>query len=122
MLLLTKKRFSILDVNKNPLLYAILKRTFYNHFCAGENQREVTSTIQNIKDIGFKGVILTYAREIVVDERTKQERGLGLQSVSQGDAGTQLAEKEEFADVGTWRSGVLETLEMVGEGDFLALK
>lgn len=122
MVLLTKKPFALLDVNKNPLLYAVLKRTFYNHFCAGENRTEVTSTIRNIKDIGFKGVILTYAREIVVDERSKQERGLGMQEIARSETDNGLAEKEKFADVEAWRSGVLDTLEMVGEGDFLALK
>lgn len=122
MLLLTQKRFAILDINKNPILYAILKRTFYNHFCAGENAAEVTSTIRSIKDIGFKGVILTYAREVVVDERTKQERGLGLQATSEDGSDDQLAEKEKFAEIEAWRSGVSETLEMVSEGDFLALK
>lgn len=122
MMLLTQKRFAILDINKNPILYAILKRTFYNHFCAGENEAEVTSTIRSIKDIGFKGVILTYAREVVVDERTKQERGLGLQALSEDGSENQLAEKEKFAEIEAWRSGVSETLEMVSEGDFLALK
>lgn len=122
MMLLTQKRFAILDINKNPILYAILKRTFYNHFCAGENEAEVTSTIRSIKDIGFKGVILTYAREVVVDERTKQERGLGLQATSEDGSENQLAEKEKFAEIEAWRSGVSETLEMVSEGDFLALK
>lgn len=58
----------------------------------------------------------------MVDESSKQERGLGMQAVAGDGAENELAEKEKFADIEAWRSGVLETLEMVGEGDFLALK
>lgn len=65
--LLVHPKISLLDVDKNPLLRTLIKRTLYNHFCAGENELEVRSTIDNIKNMGFKGVILTYAREIVVD-------------------------------------------------------
>lgn len=58
----------------------------------------------------------------MVDESTKQERGLGLQATAEDGSGDQLAEKEKFAEIEAWRSGVSETLEMVSEGDFLALK
>lgn len=122
LLLVTKKPFALLDVSRNRLLHALLKKTFYDHFCAGENRNEVTSTVQSIKDMGCKGVILTYAREIVVDEKTGQDRGLGAQEASGNTESTDLPEKEKYADIDTWREGVLETLDMVREGDILALK
>lgn len=72
--------------------------------------------------MGFKGVILTYAREVVVDEKTSQERGLGAQSASGNTESSDFEDKQQYADIETWSNGVLDTLDMVGEGDFLALK
>ncbi|BCS02827.1 uncharacterized protein AKAW2_61091S [Aspergillus luchuensis] len=114
---LVHPRLSFVDVDKNPLLRSILKRTFYNHFCAGENRDEVQSTISNIKDMGFKGVILTYAREIVVD-------ATGPASKSGASVSDQSFKEESAKDQGIedWKEGVLETVNMIGEGDILALK
>ncbi|KNG86571.1 proline oxidase Put1 [Aspergillus nomiae NRRL 13137] len=113
---LAHPRVSLLDVNKNAILRGILKTTFYNHFCAGENAAEVTGTIDRIKHMGFKGVILTYAREIVVDASSQK-----------ADNATTTNEKAraqttKSAEIEAWRQGVLETVEMVGTDDFLALK
>ncbi|GKZ24631.1 proline dehydrogenase [Aspergillus brasiliensis] len=116
--LLVHPKTSVLDVNKNRLLRGILKRTFYNHFCAGENQLEVQSTIRNIKNMGFKGVILTYAREIVVDATGSASKS------ATSVVGDRSFQEESSKDPGieAWREGVLETVGMIGEGDILALK
>lgn len=111
-------RFSLLDVNKNPFLRGILKSTFYNHFCAGENGKEVRSTIENIKNMGFKGVILTYAREIVVDASKEVSESSTTAATTEASS----LEAEQNPDIEAWRQGVLETVEMVGNGDILALK
>ncbi|CAG8946119.1 unnamed protein product [Penicillium salamii] len=116
--LIVHPRMSLLDVNKNKILHRVMKATFYNHFCAGEDGTEVRTTIENIKDMGFKGVILTYAREIVVD-------------ASKASAETAATDRKpevstigslNNADIEAWRQGVLETAGMVGKGDILALK
>lgn len=115
---LVHPKISLLNVDKNPLLRNLLKRTFYNHFCAGENGVEVRSTIGNIKEMGFKGVILTYAREIVVDATSPA-------SVSASSSASEQSSKVESSknpDIEAWREGVLETVGMVGKGDILALK
>ncbi|KAF9881156.1 hypothetical protein CkaCkLH20_01306 [Colletotrichum karsti] len=108
--------FWVFDVQRNPLLHGLMKRTMYNHFCAGENQAEVTSTISEIKRMGFRGAILTYAREIVVDNRTEEEVGRGMKEESTA------SETEKDSGIDAWREGVLTTVEMLGEGDILALK
>ncbi|KAE8151341.1 FAD-linked oxidoreductase-like protein [Aspergillus avenaceus] len=115
--LIAHPRVSVLDVTKNPVLHGIVKSTFYNHFCAGENGTEVRSTIGNIKDMGFKGVILTYAREIVVD--ASKQVAETTTSTPKTESSTESANNP---DIEAWRRGVLETVEMVGEGDILALK
>ena len=119
---LSKPRGALLSVERNPVLYWIVKKTLYDHFCAGENPHEVATTIRRLKDMGFKGVILTYAREVAVDASTKQkaaqETPVGNDPVSL--AGHARADFDE--DIETWRKGVLETVKMLGEFDYVALK
>ncbi|KAJ5110113.1 hypothetical protein N7532_002758 [Penicillium argentinense] len=117
---LVHPKLSVLDVNKNPLLRRFIKTTFYNHFCAGENGAEVKSTIGNIKNMGFKGVILTYAREIVVDASNQSPSS--PESAKEASNVPDPKETSKNADIEAWRDGVLETVRMVGEGDILALK
>ncbi|KAL5356169.1 FAD-linked oxidoreductase-like protein [Aspergillus floccosus] len=55
----------LLKPSRNVILNYILRTTIYNHFCAGVNEREVRRTVQDMKSLGFKGVILGYARESI---------------------------------------------------------
>lgn len=119
---LSKPRGALLDVERNPILYWILKQSLYDQFCAGENSDEVAATIRGLKDMGFRGVILTYAKEIVVDASTKQK---AAQPVDPGEAPVSLEGQSSPGfdeDIEEWRRGVLETVAMLGESDFLALK
>lgn len=123
---LAQPRGPLFSIEKNPILYMIFKRTIYNHFCAGENKREVTSTIRGIKDMGFKGVILTYAREVVLDHSTKKEAAVESHGNStEGGVVAPIAGHIETSDdeaIVAWRAGVLETVGMLRESDVLAIK
>lgn len=116
---LSTTKMRLLSVEHNPLIRGLLKKTFYEHFCAGENGQEVRATIGNIKGMGFEGVILTYAREIVVDANAKEEMGSGLKVLKEGP---EAVPQTHSPDIESWRAGVMDTVEMVGEGDILALK
>lgn len=123
---LAQPRGRLFSIEKNPILYMLFKRTIYNHFCAGENEREVTSTIRGIKDMGFKGVILTYAREVVLDHSTRKEapvksHGSSTEGgvVARSDGHIETSDDDAIV---AWRAGVLETVGMVRESDFLAIK
>ncbi|KAE8147336.1 FAD-linked oxidoreductase-like protein [Aspergillus avenaceus] len=102
----------LLSPSKNPAMNYLLRMTIYNHFCAGTNEREVRDTVQGMKDLGFKGVILGYARESVakVDgaeshvEEWKNPQAIGDRAVEE------------------WKQGNLRTLKMVGEGDYINIK
>ncbi|KAF5865259.1 proline dehydrogenase [Aspergillus alliaceus] len=107
--LLAHPRVSLLDVNKNPILRGILKETFYNHFCAGENAAEVTGTIGRIKHMGFTGVILTYAREIVVDASPQHANN----PTTAEKNSKEHTETRKSSEIEAWRQGVLETVEMM---------
>ncbi|KAB8228923.1 putative proline oxidase Put1 [Aspergillus alliaceus] len=101
-----------LNPSKNPIMNYILRTTIYNHFCAGVNENEVRNTVQNMKSLGFKGVILGYARE----------------SVAKIDAAGSHVEEwknvQAIADraVDEWKEGNLRTLKMVGKGDYINIK
>ncbi|PYH88315.1 FAD-linked oxidoreductase [Aspergillus ellipticus CBS 707.79] len=113
---LAKPRGFLLDVDRNPLIHWTLKKSFYDHFCAGEKETQVRDTIHQIRSTGLRGVILTYARETVQDSGANQPK-FGHNQVSRDDASIQTC---EYIDA--WREGVLKTVDMLGDGDFLAPK
>ncbi|GMF76253.1 unnamed protein product [Aspergillus oryzae] len=102
----------LLSPSKNPIMNYILRATIYNHFCAGVNETEVRKTVQEMKTLGFKGVILGYARE----------------SVAKVDAAGSHVEEWKNAQaiedraVDEWKEGNLRTLRMVGKGDYMNIK
>ncbi|CAM1504870.1 Fc.00g024610.m01.CDS01 [Cosmosporella sp. VM-42] len=102
----------ILNPDKNPLLRFFLKKTFYAQFCAGENPIEVKNTITGLKNIGFTGVILGYAKEVVLTSN---------QAESLTNAGEETEEciRDEIIP---WTEGTLETVRLAEPGDFVALK
>ncbi|KAK3985081.1 FAD-linked oxidoreductase-like protein [Cladorrhinum sp. PSN332] len=100
-----------LNPDTNPLLRAFLKQTFYAQFCAGEHPIEVRQTIRELKDIGFQGVILGYAREVVLPHGSESTT-----SESNTAAGSIQSELEP------WANGTLMTVLLASAGDFVALK
>lgn len=102
----------LLNPSKNPLMNYLLRTTIYNHFCAGANEAQVRGTVRHMKDLGFKGVILGYARESVVslDDPGVQEKSSTCQQAVLDHA------------IEEWKQGNLRTLGMIGKGDFLGIK
>ncbi|KAH8882559.1 FAD-linked oxidoreductase [Thozetella sp. PMI_491] len=104
----------VLMPDRNPLLRWSLKKTFYAQFCAGENPTEVRHTISSLKNIGFSGVILGYAKEVVLTD----EQTLNLSSCDEGPT----AEECIRTEINPWAEGTLETVRLASPGDFVALK
>lgn len=104
--MLANPKTPLLDVAKNPLLNMLVKQTIYKQFNAGENKREVQRSIQEIKQLGYRGVLLGYAKEVLVGE-------------SHADPADLKAAREEIQ---MWLDGTLQTVDMAHEGDFVALK
>ena len=103
----------ILDADRNPLLKFLIKVSIYKQFCAGENAREVNRTIDGLKELGYTGTILAYAKEVVVDkEEVKKLKALS-------DEQLQACIREEIEP---WKSGTLETVRLAQPGDFVGLK
>jgi hypothetical protein len=92
----------------------LLKTTFYAQFCAGENTSEVKRTVDGLKSIGLKGVILGYAREVVLDKKQKEKLA------SRGDS--EAAKACIRNEIIPWAKGTLETVRLTEPGDFVALK
>ena len=95
--------------DSNPLLRFMIKPLVYDQFCAGTNQAEIQRTRDTIKRIGFSGVILCYGKELVVSQ-------------SNQDQITNCRDSGEDAGIEHWKKGNLETLDMVGEGDWIGIK
>ncbi|RAL13214.1 proline dehydrogenase family protein [Aspergillus homomorphus CBS 101889] len=103
---LAHPKTAILDVARNPLLNAVVKHTIYKQFNAGENKTEVQRSIRDIKSLGYRGVLLGYAREVLVGEGNVDP----------------FDEKLAREEIQTWLDGTLKTVDMAQEGDFVALK
>ncbi|RHZ55569.1 putative proline oxidase Put1 [Aspergillus thermomutatus] len=103
----------LLNPSKNPLVDYLLRRTIYNHFCAGTNEAEVRKTVQDMKGLGFEGVILGYARESIAKADENNNDSFQVEK-------SQQAIQENAVE--EWRQGNLRTLKMIGAGDFLGIK
>lgn len=107
---------ALLNPDRNPFLRHFLKKTFYSQFCAGENAAEVRRTVLGLKAIGFHGVIMGYAREVVLTEA--QQKSLSAYALDGPEADECIRNEVE-----PWKQGNLETLRLAQPGgDFVALK
>lgn len=89
----------LLRIDKNPVMKTLLMKTFYKQFCAGGNDAEVAKTCREVRELGYSGVVLEYALEVLKDVKSN-----------------------ELEDVAIWRKGMLDSIRMAAEGDFVALK
>lgn len=110
---LSSSNSAFLNPDRNRALNKILRWTVYNHFCAGTNHEEVSKTVAEIKQIGYQGVILGYSKEIVVDPNEK---------FACDKSGSTAYNEKCHRMVEDWKNSTLETLRMIGPGDFLAVK
>ncbi|CAH0023699.1 unnamed protein product [Clonostachys rhizophaga] len=110
----------LLDVDRNPLLHGILKKTFYDQFCAGETAEQTKACVNHLKSLGFRGVILTYAKETVFDHESQSAHEHGKKN--ELDAFSNAKGVRLDPDIDAWRLGTLETADQIGEGDILAVK
>jgi hypothetical protein len=111
-------RSFLFNVDRNPILHAILKKTIYNQFCAGETLKETSACVRSLKDLGFRGVILTYAKELVEDRDSLASRSEGRPEVLEDGKAT----PERDATIEEWRTGTSKTIDMIEKGDILAIK
>ena len=102
----------LLNPDRNLLLRYLLKKSFYAHFCAGEGPNEVRLVVAGLKRMGFRGVILTYAKEISPNWNGTQHSTRRCPDDSD----------DVRSEVEMWKRGSLETVRLAGEGDLVALK
>ena len=98
----------LLSPERNGLIRYVVKRLIYDHFCAGANKCEIGKTKNAIKAMGFSGIVLCYGREIQITKYSE------LRST-----GRETGPDKEITE---WRDGTLETVDMVGEGDWIGIK
>ncbi|RMD41182.1 hypothetical protein DV735_g3961, partial [Chaetothyriales sp. CBS 134920] len=97
---------ALLNPDLNPLLRLIIKPFIYDHFCAGTHKAEIQKNITQIKNLGFAGVILCYAKEVLLGEGNA---ALGTQG-------------QREAEIQNWLKGNLETVDMLEPGNWIGIK
>lgn len=110
MMFLAHSQSPMLNPDGNPILRFLLKKTFYANFCAGETRNEIQKTVDGLKDIGFSGVILAYAKEIVLQKNHDLSK---CKDVDYAEA---------KAEVQAWKEGNMKTVGLTKSGDFVGLK
>ncbi|KAG8159962.1 hypothetical protein KVR01_010599 [Diaporthe batatas] len=105
----------VLNPDRNPLLKQLIKNTFYAQFCAGETGPEVKATMASLRGIGYSGVILGYAREVVLSQSQ-------LEALSTRGMDDEIARECVQNEVTPWAKGTLETVRLAEPGDYVALK
>lgn len=103
----------VCNADKNPILNQLMRWALYNHFAAGASAAEVARSAKELKDMGYQGIILGYAKEVVLANPTDTAHSATIEN------GYSPA---EYRMVEEWKQGTLQTLEMIGPGDFLAVK
>lgn len=106
---IANSKSAILNPDRNPLLRALIKPVIYDQFCAGRDKAEICQTKDVIKSMGYSGVILGYSKEIQV-------------TPSNNIALMHSKTLEDDPNVREWRDGNLRTLDMIADGDWLAIK
>ena len=113
MRLFSSPKKAMFNADRNPVLNKLLRLTVYGQFCAGSNRKEVSETIRRTKAAGYQGIILGYAKEIFLDHDGCPSGGPDVRG-RYSDKCYQMIEE--------WKTGTLDTLRMIGPGDFLAIK
>ena len=114
MTFLAHTKSPLFSPDRNSLLHFLLKRTFYAQFCAGETPPEVSKTIAQLKQTGFKGVILGHAKEVV----------LGKEEVKRLDEQHNALDQAQVAagEIAIWKQNTIDTINITQKGDFVGLK
>ncbi|ORX93969.1 FAD-linked oxidoreductase-like protein [Clohesyomyces aquaticus] len=95
----------LMSIERNPVLSKLLKSTFYAQFCAGETKNEVKmNTTAARETLGYDGIILEYALEVL------------------GGGPEEIPAEETAREIEVWRRGMLQSVEVAREGDFIGLK
>ncbi|KAM3477340.1 hypothetical protein MY5147_002740 [Beauveria neobassiana] len=110
--LITHPKIPLFNPETNPLLNTLVRHVVYDQFCAGTNEAEVAKSIQSFKTLGYQGVILTFAKEIVLSE---EER-----AAAAANPGQYTQAHRDL--VASWRDASLASLRMLQPGDVLAMK
>ena len=76
--------------------------------------KETRATMDELQRMGFRGTILTYGKETIFNQNTNVEHGLGVSTVE--------TKSQKCEHIEAWREGTLKTVDMLVEGDQLAMK
>lgn len=103
------------NVDRNPVLRACLKSTFYKQFCAGESTAEARENVRRLRALGYRGTMLQNAKETLFDFNSKKAHGQGLGNTANKDPA-------QCKSIAAWNRETLGTAGVLEDGDLLAFK
>jgi hypothetical protein len=99
--MLDSKSF-LMSIERNPVLSNLLKKTFYAQYCVGAQKDEVVKNTDFARTLGYGGILFEYALEVL--------------------GGKAPTAEETKMEIEVWRKGMLQSVDMAKEGDFVGLK
>ncbi|OAQ61113.2 carbapenem antibiotics biosynthesis protein carD [Pochonia chlamydosporia 170] len=93
-------------IHRSAIMRRAIRATFYDTFCIGEGKVEIAKNVNELRQIGVRGVILAFAREAIVVPETNHETLL-------------TSDEPELA---SWVRFNLETIDNLRQGDYLAVR
>ncbi|KAJ5039880.1 proline dehydrogenase [Penicillium rubens] len=75
-----------------------------------------------MKDMGFRGMILTYAAETVFDHSTQAQSGQGVAALKSENGDVAVEASVHCPSIEAWREGTVETIYMTEAEDYIAVK
>ncbi|KAL1999589.1 hypothetical protein VTN02DRAFT_4301 [Thermoascus thermophilus] len=115
--LFAHSKSAFLNPDRNWALKYALAKTVYAQFCAGETPAEVKESIQNLKRMGYSGVLLGYAKEVVMAEDETDSVGPPRSLEAE-----ELRRKRNSEEIQSWMDGTMKTVELAEAGDFVSVK
>ncbi|KAF4468150.1 proline dehydrogenase [Fusarium albosuccineum] len=109
--IMTTSKSFLLNPDRNPVLNRLLRWTIYNQFCAGSTRTQVLQSMAGLRRLGYRGVILGFAKEVVLDPSAG---AVHSSDAKYGPACYRMIEE--------WKQANFETIEMLSPGDFLSVK
>ncbi|RAL61206.1 hypothetical protein DID88_010285 [Monilinia fructigena] len=108
---LANSNSALLNPDRNPVLHMIVRKFIYDHFIAGESACQVRARVAAMKNLGFRGIILGYAREVNITGGVAQH-------------GSEISVTKEAGEsaIKEWRDDLMNTISLLQPGDFLSVK
>ncbi|KAK2751171.1 proline dehydrogenase [Myotisia sp. PD_48] len=105
----TMLRSNLKQLTGTAMFRYVLDKIFYAQFCAGRTEAQIKQTVRGLRALGYRGAILSYAREVDLSQTPNALESANLESIHQ-------------LQVAQWLEGTINTIKYAHRRDMIAIK